>query len=474
MNYLPNGPFTKVYGHTLVISHWIAGAYEASGTPEQQLHNPAHAHDVRALLPEADASHIQAALNAATQAKPDWQQAPLSVRANIFERLCALLTSHGRAWARSISRETGLPRAHSRRQIQALITEIRHLRRSETDMITPGVCGLISSAHFPLAGPANLLLTALKAGQTVVWAPSPLGSVTACLLTHFLTLAGLPPGVLNVVYGATARQLLLEQAKQGHLQQLGFAGPQAEAEPLVQFSQDYHVPVRFWNYGASTLVILPDAPLDVAVPAALAATLNPVGATQIGVHRKIARAFQRRLLAAAEKWCVGDPSLHEKIDQGPLSSSHALEALVAAHGLGRVQAAEWLYGQGRISRAHKPKQFVGDPELGYYAWPLIGRAPTLDLADVPGPVALIHEVADEIEALTLAQKSPFAVMLYTENKTYIESFRTALQARWGGLNIPARDVAAAAYGGQGVHADGFSLSLPDASVQALLDALSCP
>lgn len=477
MNYKHNGSFTDVYGHTLAVSHWIAGA-DVPGEAVHAVINPAHMQDVVALTPEADSLQITTALAAAAQALPAWQQAP-SARLQVLGQLSDLLASHGPEFARLMSRETGMPRAHSRRQIQALLAEARHLLDSETELLVPGVCGLISTPAFSLTGPGTLILAALKAGQTLVWAPSQSGSATACLLTRFLTAAGLPPGVLNVLYGGSrVEQALLAQLPQGGLQQMAFSGTRADAEPIAEPCERHGVPIRYLYSGASTLVVLPDADLDVVVPAALAATLNPVGATQLLVHRKIRVAFQRRLLAAAEKWCVGDPSLHEKIAQGPLPGADTLQALVATHALGHTQEAEWLYGQGRISRSHKPKQFVGDPELGHYAWPLIGRAVGLELADLPGPVALIREVVDETEALTLAQKAPFAVMLYTENSTYTEPFMAAVQARWAGLNVPASGVEVIAYGGHWPGLEGNAVvSSPraqDPCLHALLEALSSP
>ncbi|HEY9844297.1 MAG TPA: aldehyde dehydrogenase family protein, partial [Candidatus Obscuribacterales bacterium] len=60
-------------------------------------------------------------------------------------------------------------------------------------------------------------------------------------------------------------------------------------------------------------------------------------------------------------------------------------------------------GKGRISRDNKPRDFTGDPDLGYFVWPAIwGKVDSgmkLAQQEVFGPVVSLIEVDDIDEAL---------------------------------------------------------------------------
>lgn len=64
-----------------------------------------------------------------------------------------------------------------------------------------GVCALITSWNYPVNGIFGVLLPALAAGCTVVWKLSEYASQTVSILVSILHEAGVPKGVVNVVYG---------------------------------------------------------------------------------------------------------------------------------------------------------------------------------------------------------------------------------------------------------------------------------
>jgi hypothetical protein len=138
---------------------------------------------------------------------------------------------------------------------------------------------------------------------------------------------------------------------------------------------------------------------------------------------------------------------------------------------GAAQGLTWIYGKGRISRAHKPKHFVGDPDQGHYAWPLIGLAQTAVYG--PGPAALIHVVEDPLAALLAAPQRPFSVMLYTEGNVDTEPLSAAVQARWGEIPMPIFTHATRASGGaEPLHPAGALT--PHPTLQALFQVLTVP
>jgi len=172
--------------------------------------------------PIATPATIAAALASARAAVADWSHTP-DLRASVITRLGELLKSHADELATLISRETGKVLWEARLEVAAMANKCplsiraEHERRSPTTSpagaITyrpHGVALVLGPFNFPGHLPLGHIAPALLAGNTVLFKPSEKTPATAEFLARLLHLAGLPPGVLQVLHGgaAVATQLI--------------------------------------------------------------------------------------------------------------------------------------------------------------------------------------------------------------------------------------------------------------------------
>uniref|UniRef100_A0A1I8J859 Aldedh domain-containing protein n=1 Tax=Macrostomum lignano TaxID=282301 RepID=A0A1I8J859_9PLAT len=181
-----------------------------------------------ARLPDSGADDVDAAVNSALNAFPSWSAKSAVARSQILDAIANQIEQHLDELAELESRDQGkpvwlaravdIPRAvHNFRffasaNLHHLETLKSHLMlMCENEALLNRVCGLISPWNLPLYLLTFKLAPCLAAGNTAVCKPSELTSVTAWRLCQLMTDAGLPAGVVNMVFGrgATAGEALV-------------------------------------------------------------------------------------------------------------------------------------------------------------------------------------------------------------------------------------------------------------------------
>ena len=183
-------------------------------------HKRAH---VLADVARGDASHVEQAIAAARAAHPAWSRTPWHERAAIFLRAAELLAG---PWRSTLNAATMLNQSKTVHQaeIDAACETIDFLRFNadylvriygEQPISSPGVWNrmeyralegfvlAVSPFNFTAIG-ANLTTSPALLGNTIVWKPASTAAVSAWYTMRLLEEAGLPPGVINLVYGSGA------------------------------------------------------------------------------------------------------------------------------------------------------------------------------------------------------------------------------------------------------------------------------
>ncbi len=182
---------------------------------------PPHDHQhLLATYHEGDASHVHAAIDAALAAKADWENLPWEERAAIFLKAADLLSGPYRA---KINAATMLGQGKNAYQaeIDAACEMVDFLRFNVAYMseiyaqqppVSPrGIWNRVE--HRPLEGfvfaitpfnftaiAGNLPTSAAMMGNVVVWKPAPTQIYAAYVLMETFLEAGVPPGVINLIY----------------------------------------------------------------------------------------------------------------------------------------------------------------------------------------------------------------------------------------------------------------------------------
>ena len=183
-------------------------------------HRKAH---VLADVHEGGEAEVTKAIEAAARAWPEWSRTPWEERVSVFLRAAELLAG---PWRTTLNAATMLNQSKTAHQAEIdAVTELIDFWRFNADYLTriyaeqpissPGVWNrleyrplegfvfAVSPFNFTAIG-GNLTASPALMGNTVVWKPASTAAYSAYFVMRLLQEAGLPDGVINLVYGPGA------------------------------------------------------------------------------------------------------------------------------------------------------------------------------------------------------------------------------------------------------------------------------
>src|SRR5678816_243257 len=180
--------------------------------------NPATG-EVYGQIPDSNKKDIEVAVQAAQNALPTWSTTPAEERFNILNRIAALIDENADELAIAETNDNGKPRWLSKKvdiprasaNFRFFATGIMHFATESHNMEDRavnytlrqplGIVACISPWNLPLYLFTWKIAPALAAGNCVIAKPSEVTPVTAFLLAKISKEAGLPDGVLNILFG---------------------------------------------------------------------------------------------------------------------------------------------------------------------------------------------------------------------------------------------------------------------------------
>jgi aldehyde dehydrogenase (NAD+) len=270
-----------------------------------------------------------------------------------------------------------------------------------------GVAGLITAWNANALFICLKLASAVAAGCTVVIKPSELSSLQTRVLIEALHEAKLPKGLLNVVTGR-GDVVGAELVRNPNVDKISFTGSVAVGETIMRDGAATMKRITLELGGKSPTILLDDANLDEAIPAALAiAFLNSgqacAAGTRLLVPRNRLEAAKRAIADAMRAFPVGDPA-DPKIAVGPMVSQKQYERVQSYIRKGIEEGAEVLVGgEGR------PEGL----EAGYFVKPTVFVNVTNDMTiareEIFGPVLSVIAYGSEDEAISIANDSKYGL-----------------------------------------------------------------
>ncbi len=282
----------------------------------------------------------------------------------------------------------------------------------------------------------------------MVWKPSEDAPAVGYSFANVFREAGLPDGVLNVVFGTgpVTGQALVDMMDKGLVQKISFTGSTAVGRRIGEAAgRNLQIPSLELG-GKNPLVVMDDADIDAAVTAAIWSAYGTGGqrCTSLGnliLHRPIADEFVGKFIAKAKALVIGDPSLHEDVTYGPLIAERFLVNYLGHHEVaGKSPTAKCLLRGERITGTNAPAGFRGDAANGLYVTPslydhvAIGDA--IAQTEYFGPTINVIRVADFDEAMRVANGTPYGLSsgIYTNNPVYRLRFKNEINAGMSSLN----------------------------------------
>lgn len=387
------------------------------------------------LCPDSDARDVGKAVSAAKSAQPLWNALGAEKRSEILLRIADLLEKRLSEFAQAESRDQGKPVGLARTldiprsisNFRFFATRLLHLEDKTfktSDEIfhmverTPvGVVGLITPWNLPLYLLTWKIAPALAFGNTVVCKPSELTPLTAYLLCEVLRDAGLPNGVVNMLFGSgpNVGQALVEHRD---VKAISFTGGTKTGEQIARTAAPMFKKLSLELGGKNPNVIFADADLGKAIRTSVRSSFLNQGeiclcGSRIYVEKSIYKQFLDGFVEATRKFKVGDPG-DSQTQMGALVSGAHLEKVD-----GYVRQA--LADGGRILSGGRRVELPAPLNNGHFYEPTI-------LVDVPhhsaaiqeeifGPVVTVTSFEGEEEALRLANEPRYGLSasVWTEN-----------------------------------------------------------
>jgi malonate-semialdehyde dehydrogenase (acetylating)/methylmalonate-semialdehyde dehydrogenase len=433
------------------IAHWVGGQ-PAPGTSGRTspVYNPATGEQTAAVQ-LGSAADLDAAVETAVSAFPEWRATPLSRRAEVLFRFRDLVDSHRDDIARLITSEHG--KVHS----DALGEVARGLENVEFACGVPnllkggfseqastgvdvysilqplGVAAGITPFNFPAMVPMWMFSNAIACGNCFILKPSEKDPSPSLLFAELWERAGLPAGVFSVVQGD--REVVNRILEHPDIAAVSFVGSTPIARHVYETATRHGKRVQALGGAKNHMVVLPDADVDMAADAAVSAGYGSAGERCMAVSAVVAVGDVADRLVAA----ITDrlPSLIIGPGDDPASQMGPL--VTREH---RDRVASYLddaaLGGAEVVVDGRKHAFAGD---GFFLGPSLVDSvrPGTSVYDdeIFGPVLSVVRVATYEDAVRLVNDNPYGngVAIFTRDGGAARRFQFEVQAGMVGVNV---------------------------------------
>jgi succinate-semialdehyde dehydrogenase/glutarate-semialdehyde dehydrogenase len=259
----------------------------------------------------------------------------------------------------------------------------------------------------PAITPARKISGALAAGCTIVIKPSEETAGVALIMARILQDAGIPEGVVNMVFGDPAEIAdMLCAAPQ--IAMVTFTGATSIGKAIGSKAALTMKRALLELGGHAPVVVCEDVDIERVVKGAVAAKYRNAGQvctspTRFLVHRAIYREFSERFVRTAQALRVGEP-FDEATQMGPLKNARRLDAIERIVRDAKDRGLDVATGGERIGSS------------GYFFKPTVILQPSLDCDAATiepfGPVAMISAFDTLDDAIEEANRLPFGLAAY--------------------------------------------------------------
>ena len=419
--------------------HWR----KAPGAP---IINPAD-ESVLGTVPHATKADLDDALDAASRGFTVWRKTAPNARAQIILRAAALIRTRVEDMASAMTLEQGKPLDQARLEI------LRGCEIIEWDAtegmrlygrVIPAGPGLQHTVHrhpigpvaafspwnFPMSSCARKVAGALASGCSIILKASEETPAGALQLVQAFHDAGLPPGVLNLVFGDPA-EISSYLVPSPTIRLITFTGSVPVGKHLAAMAGQHMKPAIMELGGHGPVIVCDDAdPVTTAAASVATKSRNAgqvcVAPTRFFVHESRFATFAANFAERAAQLKMGN-GMDPSTQLGPLANSRRVETMERLVADAVARGARLLAGGQRV-----------DSKGYYYPLTVLADVPddALAMTEEPfGPLALINPVSNLDEAITKANALPFGLAAYAFTKSADNVQQISNEVETGNLSI---------------------------------------
>ena len=440
-----------------LVKNYINGEWVGSKGEIRDVVNPATCQTI-ARVPISTKEEIDAAVEAAKAAFPDWRRTTPVARSRCLFRLKQLMEEHFEEVSRVQTQEHGKTIDESRGETRRGIENVEVACGIPTlmmgynleDIATGideylvrqplGVFGIIGPFNFPWMIPLWSAPYAVATGNCVVIKPSsevPLSQMKAAELVEE---AGFPPGVWNVVNGG--RTVVDGMLDHPDIRGIAFVGSTPTARDVIYRRCGETGKGVIAQGGAKNfMVVMPDANLRATIPAMMTSFFGNTGQrclsganlVIVGEDDGFYNSFVNAVVDAASKVIVGY-GLDESVQMGPLRDKEKKAKVIRYIESGIKEGAK-LRLDGR-----KFKVTGGYPDtcfLGPTIFDNVNSDMKIGSEEIFGPVMSVTRAKNLDEAIEMANANPFGNghAIFTSSGKDAREFQYRVTSGNVGINI---------------------------------------
>lgn len=430
------------------LTQYIDGKFiEADGRDTLPVVNPATQETI-GQLPKATPQDLDQALAAAARAFETWKHSSPTVRSDILRKVAQLSRERAQEIGRNMTLDMGKPlaeavgevvscadhadwHAEECRRIYGRIVPSRKPEVRQMVLREPvGVCAAFSPWNFPYNQAIRKISAAIGAGCTIILkGPETAPSAVVAIARAFHD-AGLPPGVLNIVWGdpAFVSDYLIRSPI---VRKISFTGSVPVGKQLAALAGAHMKRITMELGGHSPVLVFDDADVDRAARQLAAFKVRNAGQvcvspTRFYVHKKVYDRFLDGFVGALGAIKVGD-GLDESTQMGPLAHQRRVPAMSRF-----VQDA--LERGGKLALGGEPLSGVGS----FFPPTVLTDLPddAMLMTEEPfGPLAPVVPFSDTDEVIRRANSLPFGLSSYVFTNSLQTAHRAATGIESGMVNI---------------------------------------
>lgn len=443
---------------------YIGGAWRKTGQSIPVL-NPA-TEEVIGQLPVARLQDLDDALEAAERGFRIWRATSPRARANLILRASALMRERADEIAYAITLEHGKPLPQARLEVirgcEFFEWDAGEAQRLYGRVVpsAPGIRYLViqqpvgtvaafSPWNFPMSQPARKIAGALAAGCSIIIKAAeetPAGALHIAKAFHD---AGLPAGVLNLVFGVPS-EISSYLVPQDQVRLVAFTGSTAVGIHLTEMAARTMTPVLMELGGHAPVIVCDDVDPRAAGLMSAARKARNAGQvctspTRFFVDQKIFAPYAAAFAERAAAVNIGN-GMTSGVEMGPVANHRRIEAIDALVEDARAKGAKVLTGGVR-------------PNGPGYFYPVTVLAEVPDDARVMreepfGPLAVINPTASLDEAIACANSVPFGLAGYAFTHDAATADRLMNEVEVGNFSINTLEASVAEVPFGGVKASG--------------------
>jgi succinate-semialdehyde dehydrogenase/glutarate-semialdehyde dehydrogenase len=428
---------------------FIDGQWRQGSTGKSEpVINPA-TEEVLGLLPHASKDDLDEALAAAQRGFDVWRKTCAIDRGQILRTVADLMLANIDALARIATLEQGKPLHEAKLEIMSTAEALewlgeeakringKVLPRTRSGAVQEvlyepvGVVLGLSPWNWPSMMPVTKIGHALAAGCSIIIKPAEETPGSAIAVARLFEKAGLPKGVLNVVFGVPS-DISSHSIASPIVRKVSFTGSAAVGKHLYRLCADGMKKITMELGGHSPVIVFDDVDVEEVATASAAKKYRNCGQacvspTRFLVHDAIADRFIARFTEVAKNIKVGN-GLEAGVQMGPTANSRRIEAMEELVSDARDRGAKITAGGKRIGN----RGFFWEPTV---MTDLPADSKIMHLEPF-GPLAPISRWSSYDDVIAQANGLPYGLAAYafTKSQKRAAEVADALQAGMVGLN----------------------------------------